>query len=224
MIKLVAFDWNGTLLADTYTVYKAAQDAYKFLGIENLTFGKFRETFTVPIADFYEANGVNKNFVLENTQKVADLFHTNYEPLAQKVRTRAHSKTVLQWLKENKIPAIIISNHIKESIDIHLKRLKIEDHFNKVIGNYKFGAAIKARNKKERLHNYLLKKGINPQEVLIVGDSIEEVEIAKELGTISAAITHGNCSTPRLKAAKPDYLISDLGNLINIIREINNET
>ncbi|MEX0596714.1 MAG: HAD hydrolase-like protein, partial [Candidatus Paceibacterota bacterium] len=58
-------------------------------------------------------------------------------------------------------------------------------------------------------------------EVLIVGDTIEEVQIARHLGALVCSITHGNCSTNRLKEAKPDYLISDLGQIVNIVRKIN---
>lgn len=54
-------------------------------------------------------------------------------------------------------------------------------------------------------------------QVLVVGDNIEEIHVARELGTKIAAITHGNCSTARLKAAKPDYLINNLKEVRGII-------
>lgn len=221
MIKLVAFDWNGTLLADNHAVFEADNAVLKFLGKKPVSFHDFLEHFDVPVKNYYLALGVSEKTLGEKSRAMSETFHSYYEPRAEKVRTRSHAKIVLKWLKLQKIPSVIISNHIKEKIQRHLLRLKIEDYFEEILGNHAIYSAMQERNKKERLSDYLKAKRLNPKQVLIVGDTIEEVEIARDLGTQSAAITHGNVSTPRLKAAKPDYLISDLGNLINIIREIN---
>lgn len=222
MIKLVAFDWNGTLFADTYTVFRAAQDAYKFLGLKNFTFYKFKQLSAVPIVDFYEKAGADRDFVLKNSQKVASLFHTNYEKLAIKCRTRHNTKLVLSWLEKHKILCVLFSNHTTTGVEKQLVRLKLKPYFDEVLTNNKEDSALKGDlPKKAKLNNFIDSKRIEPSQILIVGDTIEEIEIAKEIGASSVAITHGNVSTTRLKKAKPDYLISDLGNLINIIRKIN---
>ncbi|MBI2599078.1 HAD family hydrolase, partial [Candidatus Curtissbacteria bacterium] len=62
---------------------------------------------------------------------------------------------------------------------------------------------------------------LKSSEVLVIGDTTEEVEIAKSLGCISVAITDGNVSTARLKAAKPNYLINNLKEIIPIIENLN---
>lgn len=221
MIKLVAFDWNGTLLSDSNAVFKADNEVLKQIGEKPVSCSDFLKYFDVPVKNYYRGLGLSVKKVEEQSEFISKVFYNSYEQLAEKTRSRSHAKTVLIWLKQNNIPAIIISNHIKERIKIHLKRLHIENYFEEILGNYKFGLAMHERNKKIRLFDFLNHERISPKEILIVGDSIEEVEIAKELGAISIAITQGNVSTKRLKSAKPDYLISDLGNIINIIREIN---
>ncbi|HSX19428.1 MAG TPA: HAD hydrolase-like protein [Candidatus Saccharimonadales bacterium] len=221
MIKLVAFDWNGTLLSDTYAVFHADNEVLKKLGEKEVSYGDFLKYFEVPIKNYYMSLGLSKKKVDENINLISDVFHDSYEEKAQKSRTRANTKTILKWLKKEKIPAIIISNHIKDKIQIHLKRLKIENYFEDVIGNYSKSSPLIEKNKQKRLVEYLDKSNINHKEVLIVGDSTEEIEIAKEIGAISVAISGGNISSSRLKAARPDYLITDLGNLINIVKEIN---
>ena len=76
------------------------------------------------------------------------------------------------------------------------------------------------RSKKDKLKAFIKAHNFLPTETLIIGDTIEEIEIGKELGIITIAITQGNTSTPRLKTAKPDYLISDLKQVIDIIKKI----
>ncbi len=223
MIRLVAFDWNGTLFVDTLAVFAADNEALKSINHPPVSFSDFLKYFDVPVLNYYLALGVSKKVMEAKNKQMSDAFHNHYEKRAKKIRTRSHARQTLEWLRNKKIPTVFISNHIKERILEQTDRLKITNYFEEVIGNYEIYSAMNGRNKKERLHEYLKNKKIDPKEVLIIGDTVEEIHIAKELGTLSTAITHGNVSTIRLKKEKPDYLISDLGNLINIIREINAE-
>jgi len=59
-------------------------------------------------------------------------------------------------------------------------------------------------------------------DIIIVGDSLEEIEIGKNLGIKTVAITNGYVSTARLKAAKPDFLINTLTELIDIVENSKN--
>jgi len=222
MIKLVAFDWNGTILADTYAVFEADNEVIKYLGLKPNTFYRFQKYFDVPVIKYFEALGADKKQLNDETEKIANIFHDYYEPRAQKVRTRAHARTVLIYLQKQKIPAAIFSNHVTERIHEQLKRLIIGKYFQDVLANSIHHSAYTERSKKEKLEKYTKQKSFNPHEVLIVGDTVEEIEIAKEIGSMCVAITQGNCATGRLEKAKPDYLIGDLGNLINIINQINN--
>ncbi len=221
MIKLVAFDWNGTILADTYAVFKADNEVLKRLGEKPVNFSDFLKHFDVPVKNYYLALGMDPKKLEANLDFISHTFHDIYESKVNRIRSRANARTVLKWLKKHEIESIIISNHIKDRIEEQLARLKLKNYISQVLGNFSISSAMKARNKQERLLEYLKETKTEPKEILIVGDSIEEVEIAKEIGALSAAITHGNVSTKRLKRAKPDYLISDLGNVINIVHEIN---
>lgn len=223
MIKLVAFDWNGTILADTYAVFEADNEIIKYLGLKPNTFYRFQKYFDVPVIKYFEALGADKKQLHEESEKIAKIFIDAYEPRAKHVRTRSHARTVLEWLKKQKIQTAIFSNHVVENINIQLTRLKIKSYFTEVLANSINHSAYTERTKMGRLENYMKKYQLKPNEVLIVGDTIEEIEIAKEIGCMCVAITQGNCAADRLEKAKPDYLIGDLGNLINIIREINSD-
>ena len=54
---------------------------------------------------------------------------------------------------------------------------------------------------------------------MIIGDSVEEIHIAREQGLISVAITGGCVSEKRLRAEKPDYVIHALTELKPIMQE-----
>src|SRR3989344_8297952 len=117
MIKLVAFDWNGTLLSDAQTVADSCNHFIKALGGKPITLKFYRENFTVPVIDFYEIAGLNRQEVLKNSHLNSEIFHKFYELKVKRLRSRAGARKVLSWLVQNRIQAVIISNHIAERIN-----------------------------------------------------------------------------------------------------------
>lgn len=218
MIKLVAFDWNGTLFADTLAIYESVNEIFKSLNLKTVSLKDFQNHFDVPVTKTFLGLGMPKAIMDKNASEIVQTFHSCYEPRSEKVRTRVFARQLLEWLSKNGIKSIIFSNHIDEQIKKHLKRLKIEKYFSEVIANSNIHSSYKGRQKHEKLKNYLVENKIKASEVLIVGDSIEEIEIGKDLGVIVAAITDGNCSTRRLVQHKPDYLINNLNEVIRIIK------
>ena len=123
MIKLVAFDWNGTLLSDAQTVTDACNHFIKALGGNPITLEIYRQKFTVPVIDFYESVGLDRQKVLKNSLKNSAIFHKYYELKVSNLRSRTGAREVLSWLSQNRIQAVIISNHVVDRINEQLNRL-----------------------------------------------------------------------------------------------------
>lgn len=220
MIKLVAFDWNGTLFADTKASLDADNNSLKLLGIKPVSLFVFQSKFEVPVVDYYVNLGLKRDQLLKKSKQIEHIFHKYYEKRVSKIRTRRNTKKLLSFLKKNKIKSIIFSNHTVDGISIQLKRLKIGSYFSKVLANSELDAAFKGVRKEKNLRDYVKLSGFKPKEILVIGDTTEEIEIGKNLGVITVAITDGYYSTPRLKAAKPDYLIGNLSQIIPIIERL----
>ncbi|MDO8577221.1 MAG: HAD hydrolase-like protein [Candidatus Daviesbacteria bacterium] len=220
MIKLVAFDWNGTIFSDTSVTLEGVNEVFKFLKLSPISLKTFQKHFDVPVINSYMAMGISAQDLNKKSKEIAGVFHASYEQRSMKVRTRAYARGLLSRLLKNHINSIIFSNHIDEPIKKQLKRLKIERYFSAVLANSHLETAFNGRAKQEKLKNYLESQSLSAKEILIVGDTIEETEIGKELGCYTVAITHGFCSTTRLKAAKPDFLISNLKEVIKIVKSL----
>jgi phosphoglycolate phosphatase-like HAD superfamily hydrolase len=221
MIKLVAFDWNGTLFADTNALVKGVNNVLEIFGLRSASILDYQEHFDVPVSKTYIGLGVSEKDFEKNSLLIAETFHPNYEAAAAKVRTRSNTKRLLRWLKDKKIPSLIFSNHIEDKIILQLKRLKIDKYFSTVLANYHIQSVHKTRFKKEKLKEHIKIEKLKPKEVLIIGDTVEEVEIGKELGCTTIAITGGSCTRKRLKSAKPDFIINNLSEVIPIINKLN---
>ncbi len=220
MIKLVAFDWNGTLLSDTKPVVDADNMVLKKLGLPPITVSQFRDIFAVPLAEYYAACGVGRELYLKRSREVEGWFHAAYEERAKRVRTRSGARQLLHWLEERKIASVIFSNHTYEGIHFQLQRLDIAQYFSEVLARDIHNGPVEKRIKGPKLEAYIEAHNYKKSEVLIVADGIEEIEIAKTLGISCATITGGYTSAARLKGASPDFLIHSLIGLEKIIEKL----
>ncbi|MEK7651785.1 MAG: HAD family hydrolase [Patescibacteria group bacterium] len=217
MIKLVAFDWNGTLLADAVICWKIDNDIFEVLNKPFLPFKGYQEIFDIPISKMFLAHGFTQEEIDENADYIVHAFHDAYEAWAVKARTRTGTRDILKWLKKQKITVIIFSNHSLDGLDRQMKRLGIGEYFDILIGNDGRGGSFNGRSKKDKLASYIKKKGFKAKEVLLVGDTVEEIQIGKEIKAKTAAIIGGYHSRKLLVKHKPDYIITNLLDLKKIV-------
>lgn len=209
--KLFVFDWNGTLLADTRPSWRAGNDCLEFYGAKHISLQRHRETFTFPIIPFYELNGVSEAEVLERRDEGNKVFQSAYAAYAKNCRLRHGARTLLEHLGSVGAESIILSNYRTDKINEHLERLKIAQHFTHVSAHDCDGTTIlQSTTKVLRLKTYMEQHGHDPAHTVIIGDTMEEPEIARELGLTSIGITDGYISRKRLMAARPDHLVDRL--------------
>ncbi len=218
--KIAIFDWNGTILADTRLAWIASNKCLEFYGQKPISFKRQLETFDFPIIHYYKRNGCSIDKVLETKSEANEIFQTSYDALAAKARTRRGARDLLDWLTNNGITCMILSNYLTVKIERHLDRLKINHYFSHVSANNCDGTSIlNATNKLERLSEFMVKRGYRPDNAFIIGDSMEEPDIGRHLGITSIGITGGCINEKRLRSANPDHLIHKLSDTKNILRE-----
>ena len=222
MIKLVVFDWNCTILSDFAACYHGDAQIFKYFNLKQPSIKRYRDTFSMPMTDFFEKNGIPAKKFEENLDTLMGEFHDYYEERAKHARSRAGAKNLLRWLHDNGIEAVILSNHTVSGIEKQLKRLSLKKYFDAVLANDNH-LQTGWKDKGWRVTNYLKKRHFKKNEVLVVGDAPEEITIARKLGAKVASITDGMYATKRLRAGKPDYLIHRLDELIPIIKKMNEQ-
>lgn len=215
MIKLVVWDWNGTLFADTEACIDAGNHIIRTFGGTPLPRKQYVSTFDFPTVEFYCKQGCNREALL--LPDSGEIFHDFYEQRAAKCGTRRGARNVLQHLKDNSIDSIILSNHTQKAIAVQLSRLNLNGYISEVLANTTSSATHVGNNKIGRISLYLSRTRHNHAQAVIVGDSPEDVGIGKKLGMGTIAITDGSFSTPRLRACNPDYIISNLREVIGIV-------
>lgn len=219
--KLIVFDWNGTILADTEASWMAANTTLKFFGAAEISLRRYRETTHFPVIHFYRLNGVDVDTLLKHKQESNDLFQTAYEKAAVKSRTRRGTRDLLKWVKKQGYGCIVLSNYLTERIEAHIVRLGLEGYFHHISAHECDGTTIlENTTKAARLSDFMLKRGYKPHDTVIIGDSTEEPEIAHKLGLQSISVSGGYFDVRRLRKSRPDYLISNMEKVRPILSNI----
>ena len=223
MIKLVAFDWNGTILADGAASVRANNKIFPKLKLRPLTLRRYQETFDIPVAKYWQNVGLSKTAYRKHRDKIEKLYHLHYEKFAGHCRTRAGVKAALRWLKAHKIESIIYSNHIVPQIIKHFPRLDLEGYFNHVIARQPGDFShLEERGKAQKLAEFVLRHKLKPREVVSVGDTEEEMEIANHYGYHSVAFVGGWNTVERLRRHNPNFWIHNMAELAGVIKGLNN--
>jgi phosphoglycolate phosphatase len=217
--KLAVFDWNGTLFDDEKAVIAGDNAQREVFGLATVSIDTFRQQYQIPINKFYEEIGVSSEDFSQNSEAAAKAFHEVYEPIANTCDLRPGALNLLNYLKEQNIACIILSNHTYDRINFQLKRLCISGYFETILANEDMHSN-HFIGKGGRLKSYLEETGQDPSQAFIVGDTKEETEIGKELGLMSLSITGGYSSEDRLRAAKPNVLIHNLADIVDKIKEL----
>lgn len=218
--KLVIFDWNGTILSDTIYTWKAANECLMLYDAEPISYAVYKDTFTFPVIHFYKQNGISIDKILEKQDEVNAAFHRHYSQMAANARTRRGARDILDWLQMKNISTMILSNYMTTRIQESLQRLKIEEYFHHVSGHEKGDEIMHKTSKLERLSDFLVKRGYKPSDAVIIGDSLEEPEIAERLGLTSISITGGTISEKRLRKANADYTVHALTEMQPILQKL----
>ena len=219
MIKLVVFDWNGVLIADAQANADTVNKILAHYGRRPINLKVFREIFQIPSRHIYLSQGFSEKEVAREWKHIQEMLHDNYEPRITHVRTRHGARQLLQWLASRHSESVIVSNHTVEGICAQLERLDLTRYFSKVLANDRY-QAMKGQNKLEKLEKFLRGRRFTKGEVVIIGDSAEEIEVGKHLCIHTVGITGGYVSTSRLRKAKPDYLITNLTQMPGVIKKL----
>ena len=204
MYDCLIFDWSGTLGDDFQVVIDATNYVFKKSGREEIQEEEFRKNFCLPYFNFY------RRYIPQISQNQIDIwfregFHQSYGKIALFSGTRE----VLSFCKKNNILLLMLSSVSSDLLIPQLKELKVENYFEKVFAD--------SIDKTKQIQSILNKYQLQNQKVAFVGDMVHDVETAK-IGRIdSIALTQGYTLKEDLQKSNPDFLFSNLGDLIHFL-------
>ncbi|MDD4102087.1 MAG: HAD family hydrolase [Kiritimatiellae bacterium] len=211
-IKHIIWDWNGTLLDDTQAGMNAVNAMLRVRGLPTLGLAHYRETFGFPVRDFYHTVGFRLE--TENWDTMADEFHRNF---LCDTTIRLHTQTVatLEYVSSVGISQSVLSASEQSILENMLSEYGLSHFFEHVYGvDNLYG------HSKLEIGQTLLKAiGLPTNEIILIGDSLHDHEVARHLDVGCLLIAQGHQSRSRLLQSSATVL-SDLPELTEWLHRV----
>jgi len=191
-ITTIIWDWNGTLLNDTGICIESINSMLAKRNLEALSKTRYREIFTFPVQDYYISAGFD--FSSETWEIVAMEFMDLYFSKLHKADIFTDAASVLAKLKERKFDQVMVSAMEHDSLIRSVKGKGLYPFFDYIGGINDHYAGGKLENAIYTMKTLNLK----PDSTLLIGDTIHDFEVAKQIGADCILISQGHQSHERL--------------------------
>ena len=199
-VKHIAWDWNGTLIDDVHAGLGSLNRMLERRGIPTLSRDQYRTNFDFPVKTFYE--GLGFDFETEDWHGVSVEFYADYMEIADDIHVRPGILEAIQTLKGRQIGASVLSACEHQILVGMLEKRGVLSAFDSVYGIDSIYADSKVGVGKRLMADH----GLEPEELLVVGDTTHDHEVAEALGAQCILFAGGHMTADRLDACNRDVL------------------
>jgi phosphoglycolate phosphatase len=176
-------------------------------GLPLLTLERYQALFDFPVIRYYERLGFDLQ--REPFEVVGTEFIRTYETRREEAALRPSARPVLEALRARGLTQSVLSAYRHDTLESLLRHFGVRDFFLRVIGSddhYASGKVEQGRRYVQELH-------VDPSEVVLVGDTAHDHEVAVAMGVRCLLLPGGNHSRDRLEACGVPVL-NDLADLL----------
>jgi len=188
------WDWNGTIINDLDFCLKIANEIMKNHRDEEVTVQEYRAVFGFPVIDYWKRLGFDFN--KESFEELTVKFMAQYNEKVLDNELQEGARDVLDSLNRNgKSNYVLTAAHQKDVLQL-LDKMELQDSFVSVHGLDNYRAESKVQNGIKLMQQY----DFDPEQTVMMGDTIHDYEVAREMGIYSVLIPNGHQSEERLRA------------------------
>ena len=208
------WDWNGTLFDDV----KLCSDIMNMLltqeSLPNISVQKYKSIFTFPVIEYYKIAG--HTFEKKSFEVLGKQFMDEYELRKNKCQLFHGVTDMLAEMKSKNIKQYLLSAYEQNSLNNILDIYGIKNYFKYVVGLDN----IYAGGKSHLAQNLVLKISSNgtTSDILLIGDTIHDYEVAKEINSDCILISHGHQDEERLLRLNIP-VVKNFNELNNLLKE-----
>lgn len=211
MIRHIVWDWNGTLIDDASACVRSLNDMLRQYGRKPVTCSQYRRMFKFPVQDYYVSLGFD--FSREDWRRVAAEFHEQYGIHSKKARLRKGARETLRSLQKSGMAMSILSASEASILERMVTERGIRPFFSGLYGL----SDLFARSKVDAGKKMIGRIGIDPADMLLVGDTEHDAEVAVTMGCRCVLLRGGHQAEDRLRHCGCEIL-PDVGSLLEYLR------
>jgi phosphoglycolate phosphatase len=190
----IIWDWNGTLLDDSQTCVTVLNDILAHYRKPITTHAQYLLDFDFPVFRYYERLGFDFN--IDSFDRIADQYIAIYRERQYDCPLHAGARAVLTECRNQGLEQSILSAYHEDLLHQIVGYFKLTDFFRSLVGL----DDLFATSKIDRGRELLSQLPCFPQEVLLIGDTTHDHEVAQSLGVDCILLCGGHQHEQRLRA------------------------
>ena len=215
-IKLIIFDFDGTLGDTRRNIVTTMQMTIKELQLPSRTEAECASTIGLPLDGCFRAlfPDIQDDLIPRCAETYRRIFNENL----QKITPEAFPGVVktLKTLKEQGLVLTIASSRSRNSLTELTRDMGIADYISYLIGA---DDVKEAKPKPEPVLKTLTAMHYAASETLVVGDMAVDILMGANAGTKTCGVTWGNGSREELEEAGANFIIDKMEGLLEIIED-----
>ena len=193
-VRLVLWDWNGTLLDDLTYAIGVRNRTFPAFGLPRIgSVAEYHRQFTFPVRRYYERAGVTD----ETFVAVAHAWMAEYVRGFGTVPLHGDAVETLARFAAAGVRQAVLSATRRDMLESQIARFPIRACFTDVLGL----SDIYARSKEAVGLDYLARCGVPAASTLMIGDTLHDAEVARAMGTGCVLVARGHQSRETLLTA-----------------------
>lgn len=171
----IFWDWNGTLINDALISLKALNIMHAKRGLKEITIDYFRTLEHTPLYGLFKKLFSMNMADFDSFEKE---YSSLYNSLSAEMNLNEGAKEKLAEYKNTGIKQVILTSTWTSSVEEFTASLEVRNYFEAILG----ANSLEEGNKIERAGKYMERNNIGKKEIVLIGDSTHDVEVARELG------------------------------------------
>jgi phosphoglycolate phosphatase-like HAD superfamily hydrolase len=190
----LVWDWNGTLLDDLSLVVSSTNSAFTAVGGRLVDADEHRSRFRRPVAEFY-AEILERAVDEEEFGRLDRIFHDAYRVGLTSMRLAADATAAItSWPGTQSLLSMWFHDELVPAVETY----GLAGVFTRVDGlRTEVGGHLKAGH----LANHLDGLGLTGEQVVLIGDSLDDAAAADSVGAKAVLYTGGFTDPARLRAS-----------------------
>ena len=191
--KHIIWDWNGTLWDDTWLCVEINNHMLERRGLPSITIDTYRDKLCFPVDQYYCQLGFD--YATDPYKMLAEEFIEEYTRRRFECALQGGARELIQSLHERNVPQAVLSAYQHDTLLQAVDYFELTSYFTDIIGLDDIYAAGKVENGRK----YIAGLDLAPDQILFIGDTIHDFEVAQAMGVNCLLMANGHNSHRRLE-------------------------
>ena len=191
--KHIIWDWNGTLWDDTWLCVEINNHMLERRNLPLIDSAVYTAKLCFPVTDYYCQLGFD--YAVDSYNKLAEEFIAEYSVRRFECGLQPGARELIQEFQTLDISQAVLSAYEQKALLEATDFFDLTPFFNDIVGLND----IYANGKVENGLKYIAGLGIDKNDVLFIGDTVHDFEVAEAMGVSSALVANGHNNRERLE-------------------------